>query len=72
MQQTNQFPSTCFRCGERVEAGEGVVDYATYEQRQAWPKHPDRKVLVQHQTCAEKFAGTFVHHIYNPEGKTDV
>jgi len=71
MQDTNRYPAICYRCGQRCAAGEGVVSYPTWEHLKAWPHHPHRKVLVEHKECAEKFAGTFVHYIDQPERKTD-
>jgi len=72
MQETNKYPTKCYRCGERCEAGEGLVSYPTWDHLKAWPRRPQGMVLVEHKGCAEKFAGTFVHHMYQPEGTHDV
>lgn len=39
----NQFPGTCYRCGERVEAGAGHFELASTKPR-AW--------RTQHAECA--------------------
>lgn len=69
MHDTNRFPTRCYRCGEKIPAGEGLLDYPSYEQREAWPKSRG-EVIVEHKECADKFQGTFVHHIYQPAGRT--
>ena len=41
----NKYPGSCYRCGERVEVGEGHFELL------------GRKFRVQHATCAIKFRG---------------
>ncbi len=72
MQDTNKYAATCYRCGERCEVGEGLVSYPKWDHREAWSRRTEGMVLVEHKGCAEKFAGTFVHYIYQPEGTHDV
>ena len=72
MQDTNNYAATCYRCGERCEVGEGLVSYPKWDHREAWSRRTEGMVLVEHKGCAEKFAGTFVHYIYQPEGTHDV
>ena len=66
---SNQFASTCYRCGGRVQPGEGTVDYARHEEKTAWPQIKGLRnvVLVQHTACAKRYAGTTVHYRYQPE-----
>lgn len=66
---TNQFPSTCYRCGKKVAAGEGEVSYAKHDHRVAWPQIARLRniTLVEHLDCARRYKGTFVHFQYQPE-----
>lgn len=43
----NKFPGTCYRCGERCEAGDGHFE-----------RLPGIGWRVQHATCAIKYRGT--------------
>ena len=44
----NRFPGTCYRCGERVEAGEGHFERITSKVRTAG----NHKWRTQHADCA--------------------
>ena len=44
----NQYPGTCYRCGNRVEAGEGHFEKTPFSR--GW--------RVQHATCAIEHRGT--------------
>ena len=66
----NRYPGQCYRCGERVEAGEGhfeQVSIRTMEKlglagvKSRW--------LVQHAECAIKYRGT--DHTYWKEENED-
>jgi hypothetical protein len=66
---TNRFRATCYRCGKPVEPEKGLLEFPSFEQIEAWSGGVQRKVaLVEHPECAEKFRGTFVHYLFQPEG----
>lgn len=43
----NKYPGTCYRCGDRVEVGEGHFE-----------RVPGGKWRVQHASCTIKYRGT--------------
>ncbi len=66
--ETVEEPGGCFRCGAPVPAGEGLMSWTKQGHVQAWPRIAKAMpfALVEHEGCAKKFDGTFVHHIYKP------
>lgn len=66
----NMFKGTCYRCGKEVPAEAGIF---TYENSPAhrWPRKGNRYQrnwpMVEHVECAEKYEGTNVHYIYEPD-----
>ena len=68
----NKYPGTCYRCGERVEAGEGHFERITHSHRRKWNAPKLRGWYVQHADCAIKYRGTTVHFIYEPDIKDEV
>lgn len=69
----NRFPATCFRCGCVVHTDTASFDMPTWGMKKAWGdkynRHRD-KWLIQHPECREKFFGTTVHYLYQPEGSS--
>lgn len=66
----NRFKGTCYRCGKTVPAGKGVVSFER-RPRDRWniPNYTYSRngmTLVEHRECREKYAGSDVHHIFNP------
>jgi hypothetical protein len=47
----NKYPGTCYRCGKRVEVGEGHFE-----------RIPGKGWRVQHAECAIKYRGTKHEH----------
>lgn len=47
----NQYPGTCYRCGHRVEAGEGHFE----RMQGGW--------RIQHAGCAIQYRGTDQHYL---------
>ena len=64
----NRYEAICYRCGEPVAAGEGEMSFTRHTHRQEWPIAAPLMpfAIVEHVACAEKYAGTYVHHKYNP------
>lgn len=64
----NQYAGTCYRCGRRVEEGEGFFFFEQYPGTR-WPvaRFQRNWPLVEHRACRAKYAGTDVHYLYNPE-----
>ena len=61
----NRYPGTCYRCGEIVPAETGLFTYeALPGLRWLQGKFQRNWPLVEHKSCAEKFAGTNVHYLY--------
>lgn len=55
----NQFPGTCYRCGERVEAGEGHFERVGDRQlNKLGESIRGKKWLLQHAQCAIQYRGT--------------
>jgi hypothetical protein len=54
----NKYPGICYRCGKRVEAGEGHFEgYGTRCSRRKFRQKITRW-RVQHAECAIKYRGT--------------
>lgn len=51
----NRYPGTCYRCGARVEPGDGHFE----KYKGGW--------RTQHAACAIKFRGSRRHYIYAPD-----
>ena len=64
----NRYPGTCYRCGERVEAGGGTVDYVSHVGA-TWPQLAGYKniMLIEHDACAITYKGTNTHYLYAPD-----
>lgn len=55
----NQYPGTCFRCGLRVEAGEGHFEKVTKVQVEKYGNLVrGKKWITQHASCAVTHRGT--------------
>jgi len=56
----NQFPGRCFRCGGRVEAGEGHFERVSIARLQALrlPVITKNRWLTQHADCAITWRGS--------------
>lgn len=56
----NQYPGTCYRCGRRVEVGEGHFEKVGRRQVEAGKIKPGdrRQWLLQHAECAIEHRGT--------------
>lgn len=52
----NQYAGTCYRCGKRVEPGDGHFE----KVRAGEPGWPQTKWRTQHADCAIKHRGTNV------------
>ena len=63
----NQYPGTCYRCGEEVPAGAGHFERRTAQNAAKWPGKPLPQWLLQHASCAVRYRGTNVHHAYAPD-----
>lgn len=64
----NRFPGTCYRCGERVEANEGLLDYKSH-MGSVWPALAGKRniKLIEHDACHDKYRNTDTHYLYAPE-----
>jgi hypothetical protein len=59
----NQHPGTCYRCGLRVEVGEGHFERVGRAQREKFGAAvANRKWLLQHAACAIEHRGTDTVH----------
>lgn len=65
----NQFAGTCYRCGKRVEAGEGHFERITRKHREKGVKDPGRW-RVQHAGCAITHRGTNHTHAQTAAGES--
>lgn len=65
----NEYPGICYRCGGRVEKGEGHIEKLNYDHRKKWPEMPMYRNmwLMQHADCAIKYRGTKVHFYHAPD-----
>jgi hypothetical protein len=63
----NKYADVCYRCGGKVEAGEGHFEYQNFPGVK-WPQFGQIRstCLVQHATCAIKYRGTDTHYLYKP------
>lgn len=59
----NRFPGTCYRCGKRVEAGEGHFEKIK-------KAGPGPKWRTQHADCAIQYRGT-THSAERPAAGVD-
>ena len=64
---TNEYQSTCFRCGATVLAGTGVLTFGSGSQPYAWPQMRFlRNVpMVEHLHCHAHFKGTGQHYLWS-------
>jgi len=70
MTEPNKYSGRCFRCGKRVEAGEGVIREWDRKLGEVWfppPLQPVTSFLVEHKECHQKFEGTAVHFAWLPQ-----
>lgn len=69
----NRYKSICFRCGEAVQAEHGLVSFESFPGLR-WKQMGQIKsvTLVEHDACRIKYAGTDVHHVFNPDREDDV
>lgn len=67
--ERNRYTATCYRCGGTVHPDQGVVSHLRLDQKQAWQAMAGLRnvLLIEHDACAERYAGTFIHHIYQPD-----
>lgn len=64
----NRYAGDCFRCGLSVRAGDGLLYFPGIEDKDAWGrkfKESGSKALPQHVACAERFAGTTQHYLFD-------
>lgn len=64
----NRFRGKCYRCGKKVEAGEGshrYVDPTEVGRKRVGVGNTDID-LLEHHECREKYEGTDVSYRYNP------
>jgi len=68
MTTPNKFRARCYRCGEWVEAGQGVFHFEDHPA-QRWPeaRYQRNWPLTEHVACHEKHAGTNVHYLMSPQ-----
>lgn len=68
----NRYRSICFRCGEAVQAGHGLVSFEDLPGLR-WKQLAKIKsvTLVEHDACQIKYAGTDVHHVFAPDKGDD-
>lgn len=52
----NRYPGTCYRCGQRVEPGDGHFE-----------RVPEGGWRVQHAGCAIRWRGTKRHYLDDPD-----
>lgn len=65
----NSYRARCYRCGGWVEPEAGVVTFERNPRRR-WPElgfQFNAATLVEHHECAERYAGTDVHHLFKPD-----
>ena len=68
----NRYPGRCFRCGATVQKDGGEVYVPTHEMADEWVPNgfhrgsPQRVMVVEHDACAERYAGTLTHWLYRP------
>lgn len=66
----NKFAGECYRCGGTVAAEAG---YFSFEGSPGlrWPAGRFQRnwPLVEHKDCADLYAGTNVHHVFQPAEK---
>ena len=63
----NKYPGTCYRCGKRVEVGDGHFERVGNEHRKKWPNTGGEKWLTQHADCAIQFRNSDRHYLYAPD-----
>ena len=61
----NKYASVCYRCGQRIEVGEGVFEKVSAAQARKWPGRLLSRWLTQHHECATKWRGTTQHYRFN-------
>ena len=54
----NIHPGTCYRCGEQVYPGAGLLEKVS--------KQRTRRRFLTHEDCAIKYRGTDTHYQFNP------
>ena len=68
----NIFAGTCYRCGEQVYPGTGLLEKVSAAQRKNWPDLGQRtRRLLTHEDCAIKYRGTDTHYQFNPATPTE-
>lgn len=69
----NKYPGTCFRCGKRVEAGDGLFQFGDGTRPWPWPQHRMQQnlPLVEHVTCNVIYNGTGIHYQFNPDASKE-
>lgn len=63
----NRYPATCFRCGTRVEAQDGVLTFGGPAHPKPDTHHSNNFPHVEHLTCHEKYKETLIHYRTNPD-----
>lgn len=68
----NKYEGVCYRCGKMVPAKEGLLNFCDIPGMR-WPELRGLKnwPLVEHTDCAEKYKGTDIHHLYQPDPEVD-
>jgi hypothetical protein len=61
----NNYPGTCYRCGQQVAANEGHFERCQKSHQKKWGVNL-RGWLIQHADCAIKYRGTDIHYRYKP------
>ncbi|RID91845.1 hypothetical protein D2N39_11445 [Gemmobacter lutimaris] len=70
----NRYAAKCFRCGRRIEPGQGQViapsaamDAVWHASGTGWHTgYPQRVLVTQHAECAAIWGGSTHHRIHGP------
>ena len=65
----NEFAGTCYRCGGRVEPGQGHFEKWGYDHDKKWPdvhRMEKPRWLIQHAECAVKYRNTNRNYRFAP------
>lgn len=54
----NRHPGTCYRCGQRVEPGDGHFERLHWRRIERLGLKPSTRWITQHAECAIRYRGT--------------
>lgn len=67
----SRYERKCYRCGQIVPKGEGMLEIYTLDEYRKWwphvrPQTYFNKWFISHPTCYVKYKDTDIHYKYNP------